>query len=67
MITPDYIRNERSRLGLSQEGLAHFSGLTAKTIYNIESGKVIGSIPTMESIEKALKDFDRYKKTMVKS
>lgn len=54
MITADMIKRRRIELGWSQEKLAYYVGITAKTVHNIETGRVVGRPETLEAIEKAM-------------
>ncbi len=48
------IRFRREFLGLRQEDLAEMSGITAKTIYLIETGTGNTSIETLEKLARVL-------------
>lgn len=54
MITADQIRRRRIELGWSQELLGYKTGITSKTIYNIENGRVNGKPETLSALEKEL-------------
>jgi ribosome-binding protein aMBF1 (putative translation factor) len=45
----------RTRLGLSQAGLARRAGIRVETLNRIESGKHTPTIPTIDKIDRALK------------
>ncbi len=47
----DYITTRRQLLALNQEDVAAMAGITAKTIYMIESGK---GNPSLETLQKLL-------------
>ena len=50
----EVIRDERGRRGLSQEGLADFSGLSRTHVGEIERGEVSASFSTLEALADGL-------------